>query len=146
MRLLILNHCVGSQMTSPGCATKLHLLQKKEPDLNLERLLRHSLCNKNLPYIIFFCIQGTFDFKESLFKKIEKSKNWLLRCLINIPKGNDWILRIGLRGRCQRSSIILVIKLFKNWSYRKKSKTKNMLLNSYSSMKKKSERFRWFLA
>ena len=36
---------------------------------------------------------------------------------INIPKENYWILRIGLMGRCQNLSIILVIKWFKNWFY-----------------------------
>ena len=38
---------------------------------------------------------------------------------------------------CQKLAIILVIKWFKNWCYQKMSIIKNVLLNWYSSMKKK---------
>ena len=61
-------------------------------------------------------------------------------------KGNYWILRIGVVASCQKLGIILVIKWFKNWYYQKISITKNVLLNLYSSMKKKRwERFECFL-
>ena len=54
-------------------------------------------------------------------------------------------MRIGVVGSCQNLSIILEIKLFKNWCYQKMSITKNELLSWYYSMKKNWERFRWFL-
>ena len=47
-------------------------------------------------------------------------------------------------ARCQKLGIILE-KGFKNWCYQKMSITTNVSLTWYSSMKKKSERFRWFL-
>ena len=50
---------------------------------------------------------------------------------------NYWILRIGLIGNCQKFGIILGSKWFKNWCYQKMSITRNVLLNWYSSMKKK---------
>ena len=52
-------------------------------------------------------------------------------------KWNYQILRIGVMASCQKLGIILVINGFKNWFYQKMSITTNVLLNSYSSMKKK---------
>ena len=43
-------------------------------------------------------------------------------------------------AKCQKLGIILVIKGFKNWSYQKMSITKNVLLNGYSSIRKKKLR------
>ena len=40
-------------------------------------------------------------------------KNFALH-RINIPKGNHWILTIGVMGSCQKLGIILLIKCFKN--------------------------------
>ena len=58
-------------------------------------------------------------------------------CLkINIHEGNSRKLRIGVMASCQKLGIILIITWFKKWSYQKKSKAKNVLLNWYHSMKK----------
>ena len=65
-------------------------------------------------------------------------QNWKDFCLkLNIPKGNDWILSIGIMASYQKLGIVLVIKGFKNWCNQKMWIIKNVLLNWYSSMKKK---------
>ena len=71
---------------------------------------------------------------------VQNLKDFCLR--INILKGNHWILRIGLMGRCQKLGIVLESKWFKNWCYQKMSITKNVLLNWYSLMKKKLRKIR----
>ena len=58
---------------------------------------------------------------------------------INIPKGNYWILRIGVGASCQKLGINLVIKWFKSWCYQKCA-PKLIFFNE-----KKWERFPWFL-
>ena len=49
-------------------------------------------------------------------------QNWENFCLtINIPKGNNWILRVGLVGRCQKiwlSKSIFYVKYHPNQSWR----------------------------
>ena len=57
-------------------------------------------------------------------------------------KWNYQILRIGVMASCQTLGIILVINGFRNWFYQKMSITTNVLLNSYSSMKKKFRKIR----
>ena len=49
--------------------------------------------------------------------RIQNKKKICLK--INIPKGNYWILRIGVVASCQKLVIILLIKWFKNWCYQK---------------------------
>ena len=98
--------------------------------LNLESLSVQRVNWKNIDYpdtmsirIVEFSIGGT---------KLEEF------CLkIKITQGNYWILRISVLANCQKLGIILVIKWFKNWFYQKMPITKNVLLNWYSSMKKK---------
>ena len=99
-------------------------------------------------------ILSIYEFKKSfkygymVVRVVEFSREGYKDCClkINIPKGNFRILRIGVMGNCQKLGIILVvIKWFQNWCYQKMSMTKNVLLNWYSSMKKRWERFRWFL-
>ena len=70
-------------------------------------------------------------------------QNWKdFRLKINIPKGNDWILRIGVVASCQKLGIILENKVIKKLMLSKMSITKNVLLNWYSSMKKKLRKIR----
>ena len=54
----------------------------------------------------------------------------------HIPKGNYWILRIGVVASCQKLGIILLIKWVNNWCYQKMAITKNVLLYLNSSIKK----------
>ena len=49
-------------------------------------------------------------------------------------------MRIGVVVSFQKLGIILLVKWFKNWCYQKMSITENVLLNWYSSMKKKIEK------
>ena len=55
---------------------------------------------------------------------------------INIHKGNHWILKIGLVASCQKLGIILENKVIWKLMLSKKVNNKNVLLNSYSSVKK----------
>ena len=55
-------------------------------------------------------------------------------------KWNYQILRIGVMASCRKLGMILVINSFKNWFYQKMSITTNVLLNWYSSMKKKIQK------
>ena len=75
---------------------------------------------------------------------------WVLKIKVfgqesTVVKWNYQILGLHPVTVRQKLGLILVINGFKNWFYQKMSITTNMLLNRYSSMKKKSERFRWFL-
>ena len=54
-----------------------------------------------------------------------------------VLKWNYQILRIGVMASCQKLGISLVINGFKNRFYQKMSISTNVLLNWYSSMKKK---------
>ena len=62
-----------------------------------------------------------------------------------VGKWNYWILRIGVVGSCQKLGIISENKVVNKLCYQKMSITKNLLLNWYFLMKKKWERFGWFL-
>ena len=84
-----------------------------------------KLCNyialeKQLWILIVF-IWGCWDCLRSkkcqmVFKPgVQNLKDFCLR--INIPKGNYWILRIGVVLSCQKLGIILVIKWLKKWCY-----------------------------
>ena len=55
---------------------------------------------------------------------------------INIHKVNHWILKIGLVASCQILGIILENKVIWKLMLSKKVNNKNVLLNSYSSVKK----------
>ena len=65
-------------------------------------------------------------------------QNWKDFCLkINTPKGNHWILRIGVMGTCQKLSIIKENEVIKKLMLTKNVNDKNVLLIFHSSMEKK---------
>ena len=58
---------------------------------------------------IIGCAWGVWQYRLLSFQVGDK--NWKDFCLkINIPKGNDLILRIGVVESCQKLGIVLVIK------------------------------------
>ena len=73
-----------------------------------EIYMRGKSCCCSMRDHVFYGSTGCQFFKRGV-------QSWKDFCLkIDIPKGNYWILRIGLMERCQKSGIILVIKWFKN--------------------------------